>query len=87
MPTIETEKGKTLTSGQVDLIRRALRYYAHAEQLAIQDARVAAARTRRKKDAVHAEDVARHAGAHVAAADALLEYLAPDFKQDRKEKA
>lgn len=76
-------RGKVLSSGQVDLIRRALRYYAHAEQDAVQAAVVKANQSRKKGDQEHARDVARQAKAHIEAAQALVEFLAPDFKKEK----
>jgi hypothetical protein len=70
-----------LRTGELALIRRALRGYIHAEQLAIQEAALQARLTNAKRDALHAEDVRQHAGARIHAASMLLERLSPSFKQ------
>lgn len=61
-----------LTSGEILLIRRALRVYANTEQLAIHNAVI---NIKKPKDRLHAEDVKQHAQKHIDAAEQLLDYL------------
>lgn len=61
-----------LSSGEILLIRRALRVYANTEQQAIHNAVVA---IKKPKDKLHAADVKQHAQKHIDAAEALLDYL------------
>lgn len=57
-----------LSNGQIGLIRRALRYYAHAEQCAIQLAMT-------DRNPAHAADVRRQCVPRIAAANDLCEAL------------
>ena len=60
-----------LRTGEIDLIRRALRYYAHAERDAIQLAA-------KQGNALHAADVRRQCLPRVAAAEELTNRLLHD---------
>ena len=69
-----------LRTGEIDLVRRALRYYAHAERDAIQLAA-------KQGNAAHAADVRRQCLPRIAAAEALTERLLhdPTLKKARPE--
>lgn len=68
-----------LRSGEIDLIRRALRTYACAEQRAIQVALCAAQEfPRSSKHAEHARDVQRQSTPRIEAAEKLCERLLHD---------
>lgn len=68
-----------LTSGELDLVRRALRYYISGEQRAVQEAACfAKTLPNSAKHKEHAADVKRQADAHMDAAHALLEKLRTD---------
>ncbi len=60
-----------LASGEVDLIRRALRYYMHAEYEAMQSAACA-------RDPVHHADVKRQVTPRIEAAGILMDRLLKD---------
>lgn len=62
---------EALRPGEVELLLRALRYYVHGEQQAVSNAVLEARRTKRNKDALHAEDVRKQAQSHIDAAQAL----------------
>lgn len=61
------------TQGEVDLVRRALRIYAHNEQRAIQDAATG-------RDNAHADDVRQQCMPRIKAAGELIERLLHDPK-------
>lgn len=60
-----------LAPGEIDLIRRALRVYAHDEQQAMSSAACA-------RDPAHAADVARQVKPRIAAAEELMGRLLQD---------
>lgn len=60
-----------LTTGEIDMVRRALRVWAHCEQEAMQTAACA-------RDPVHAADVARQVRPRISAAHVLLDRLLQD---------
>jgi len=57
-----------LTSGEIDLLRRALRCYIHGEQLAMQSAACS-------RDAAHAADVRRQVTPRIQVCGELLDRL------------
>jgi len=67
-----------LSSGEIDMIRRALRVWAHCEQEAMQTAACA-------RDPAHAADVRRQVEPRIAAAEKLMNRLLRDPMQTDKE--